>query len=531
MKNLLHNIRFYILAGSIILSLAIYLWIMVTVSLGISQTAKLVEDYGLISLIYLYLTLLAGPFCYTFSAFPYRGHYLKARRALGVGAFYFGLLHTAISLFGQLGGFSGLTFLDNKYLFAVVLGFIALFIFSLLTITSFDYAVEKLSFPKWKLLHRFVYLAGILILIHTVMLGTHFSILSNVIPQITFIALAFLFLLEAPRFDKYIDKIIQIPQFGMSFVFVAILLSVIFFTVINPLIPSTSGGVSFDIHAAHRQLAQQALQQSQQNSFGTNNNLNNIPGLSGDRTRRYTVSMSTEPANPEPNQDVTLHFTVYDASSGNKVSLFKILYTKQMHFIIVNSDLTYFTHIHPTEDENGVFSITTQFPKDDLYHLYTEFWPFGGIEQQIGFTLPVGQVPSQLTFSKATPDADKAKTFGDYSVSVYTHGGLTAQEMSLGYQTISFTIKNANTGKLITTLKPYLASFGHLTMIKQNSFDFIHVHPFSLVVPPPNANGGPTVNFLPIGIYGSFKPGVYRAFAEFNPDNQLITADFTIRVN
>src|SRR6266566_2623848 len=97
MKNLFNNIRFYVLAGSIVLSLAMYLWIIITVPLGISQIAKLVEDYGLISLVYLYLTLLAGPFCYTFRSFLYKGQFLKARRALGVVTFYFAFLHTVIS--------------------------------------------------------------------------------------------------------------------------------------------------------------------------------------------------------------------------------------------------------------------------------------------------------------------------------------------------------------------------------------------------------------------------------------------------
>jgi hypothetical protein len=67
-------------------------------------------------------------------------------------------------------------------------------------------------------------------------------------------------------------------------------------------------------------------------------------------------------------------------------------------------------------------------------------------------------------------------------------------------------------------------------MINEKTFDFIHVHPFSLTVPPPGANGGPTIDFLPIGIYGPFKPGVYHAFAEFNPNNELFTADFTVKI-
>jgi hypothetical protein len=102
--------------------------------------------------------------------------------------------------------------------------------------------------------------------------------------------------------------------------------------------------------------------------------------------------------------------------------------------------------------------------------------------------------------------------------------------MTFGNQTISFTVKDATTHKPITTLKPYLASFGHLVMIDESTYTYLHVHPFTLVAPPPNANGGPTVDFLPIGIYGPIKPGIYRLFAQFNPDGNLFTADFTVKV-
>jgi len=361
------------------------------------------------------------------------------------------------------------------------------------------------------------------------MLGTHFSNLSSSIPQILFIAIAFLLLLEAPRFDTVLKRYFSLPSFGLSFVIIAVSLGVVFFTIINPVVSTANGGIYFDIHAAHRQLAQQALQQSQQNTIGNNALLATIPGLQGDRTKRYTVSMSTDPVNPQPNQDVTIHFKIYDASSGNKIIYFRTLYEKPMHFIITNSNLSYFHHIHPTQAGSD-FTITTQMPANDMYHLYITFQPFGGIEQQFAFTLPVGQLPSTLITSKTRPDTNKTKTFGDYAVSIDTHGELNASTMSTGQQTITYVIKDAKTGKPITNLKPYLAAFGHLTMIKQDTFDFIHVHPYNLKAPPPNANGGPTVDFLPIGIYGLFKPGIYRAFAEFNPDGKLFTADFTMEV-
>lgn len=517
MKNLRYNIRFYVLVSSIVLSGIIYAITAFVIPPGYTQSVLLEEYYGFLSLFYLYLALLAGPFCHTFRSFPYRGQFLKARRAIGVSAFYFAYLHTTITLFFMLGGISGLTYLDSQELGAVITGFIALFIMLILTITSFDYAVDKLTFRKWKLIHRLAYFAGIFVLVHVLLIGIHYSSLSGLIPQITFIALAFLLLLESPRFDNVLKKFMNVPKLSFSTVFFLLIFSVFYFSVVNPLFGS-SGSFSFDIHAAHEKEALAALQQNSGN-------------YTSNQASRYTVTMSSDQANPQPNQDVTLRFNVFDASSGNRVTFFNMDNAKQMHLFIVNNDLTYFAHLIPDHsDVEQDFSITTQFPTNGTYHLYLQFLPFNGTEQQEAFTLPVGQNPAQQTISQAKPDSDKTKKFSKYLVSVDTHGPLTAAGMSLGGEIISFTVTNAKTHKPVTTLKPYLGSFGMLTMINEKTFAIVHA-PMSNTLQTSENNAGPVINFTPKAIYGQFTPGIYRAFVELNPDNHLFTANFTVKVN
>lgn len=203
-KSWFGNIRFYVLIFSLIFSISVYVWVTATIPQGSLQIIRLTQAYSLTAITFLYFVLLAGPFCYTFRKFPFRAQYLKARRAIGVSTFYFAFLHANFAFFGELEGFGGLGFLSNKYLLAISLSFTALIILSLMTATSFDFMIAKLTFPKWKLLHRFVYLAGILILIHALLIGSHFKDLSGVIPNILFIALAFLLLLEAPRFLNFL---------------------------------------------------------------------------------------------------------------------------------------------------------------------------------------------------------------------------------------------------------------------------------------------------------------------------------------
>lgn len=527
MTKLFQNIRFYILVITFGLVFGAYLYIKVTISDSLTaQTIKLEQIYGFLSVVYLYIALLATPLTRFFPSLPFRGSFIKARRAIGISAFIFGLLHFAISFLGNLGGFSGLGFLDSKYLIGIGLGFVSLIILLLMASTSFDFIEEKLGFKTWKILHRLVYLAGLLIIIHVFWLGAHFTNLFGLVPQIFLAALVFLFILEAIRLDEYLKSKFQIlPQFGLSFlifiIFTSIFLTIIYF-------PGGSDNSSiFNIHAQHIQLAKQA--QTGSLNLPTNNpNLLNNPAFQGDPTRRFTVSFLYSD-NIKPNQDIILKFRVYDANSGNKMEFFQRVYAKVMHLVIVDSSLTYFNHIHPNLTDDG-FEITTQFPHDGQYHLYINYQPLGAIEQQQAFTLNIGNGGINIPTSNSQPDTNLTRTFGEFEVTLTKPDPLLASVLSIGGQTLTFTIKDSQSHQPITTLKPYLAAFGHLVMINEATFDYIHVHPANILPPVANSNGGPDVQFLPLGLYGPIKPGVYRVFAQFNPDNNLFTADFTVKI-
>ncbi len=522
MEKYLRNIRFWVLLFSLTYSIAAFFFVRLTTQEGSLQIIKLTRLYALTALLYLYVSLLIGPLVYTFKRLPFSGKIYHARRAVGVSVFYFGLLHASFAFFGQLGGFGGLPYLSNKYLLAISLSFTALCILAIMASTSFDFMVRKLG-SKWKIIHRFVYLAGILVLIHALLLGTHFADLSGLVPQIVFGVLVILLFLEANRLDEFLErKKINLPRFGIATIILSALVVGIFIYFFAP--AGSNGTLSLGIHAQHIQLAKQAQQEL------TNSNPPNIPGLQGDRNRRFTASF-LHPDSIQPSQDTTLKFQVYDASSGSPINFFLRVYAYPMHLMIVDSTLSYFEHIHPTQQGNE-FAITTQFPKPGFYHLYIQFQPLGGIEQQMAFTLPVGiNGDDKVSPSTQPVDTNFTKAFEDYEVTLDTHGNLKADDMTLGKDTLSFTIKDAKTKAPITTLKPFMAAFGHLTMINEQTYDFIHVHPNNLVAPPPDASGGPTVDFLPIGIYGPFKPGIYRAFGEFSTKAGTdFDTDFTVKV-
>ncbi len=183
---------------------------------------RLQQAYGFFSLVYLYIALLATPLSAVFPRFPGIGTYLQARRAFGVSAFFFAFLHTSVVFFGQLGGFNGLSYLSPVYLISITLGTVGLLILLLMSLTSFDYAIEKMGFKNWKRLHRFIYLGGIAVLVHVFLIGSHTNGLESAGSQVIFLSLVILALLEAVRIDRKRNKKLFLGSFGYFTAVVAI---------------------------------------------------------------------------------------------------------------------------------------------------------------------------------------------------------------------------------------------------------------------------------------------------------------------
>ena len=168
---------------------------------GNLQTIRLEQVYGFTSLFLLFLALLATPLTKTIPNLPFKEGYLHSRRAIGVLTFYYAALHVGIAFFKQLDGFHGLKYLDNTYLVSIIAGVSALFILMLMALTSTDWAVRTLTFKNWKRLHRLVYVAGWLIVLHVFLIGTHY-IRHTIYFYITIITIALLVVLEIIRVMK-----------------------------------------------------------------------------------------------------------------------------------------------------------------------------------------------------------------------------------------------------------------------------------------------------------------------------------------
>lgn len=202
MNKLLGNVRFYIITSALILALIMYTVVKSVVPVDV-QMSRLVQVYAIAATIYLYLALLISPLIHSFRSIPHAGTLVKSRRGLGISAYIFACLHVYIVIFVNIGGITRFLSLPEQFMFPMRFGLIAFFILTLLAITSFDSVMRKMTFPKWKWLHRSVYLASILVITHALLLGEHFSDLSALIPRIFTIALVALILLEIPRLITY----------------------------------------------------------------------------------------------------------------------------------------------------------------------------------------------------------------------------------------------------------------------------------------------------------------------------------------
>ncbi|HJQ07938.1 MAG TPA: ferric reductase-like transmembrane domain-containing protein [Candidatus Saccharimonadales bacterium] len=194
-RNLPNNNRFYILTFSVLLSVFTLCLLRIQIPSDQLFYIRTEQVYGFISVAFLYTALIISPIEKVVGKRESVKNLLFARRAIGVSAAYFALLHAAVALWGQFGGFGGLVLLPDRFVWALIFGVTALIVLFLMAATSFDKVIKFMTFRKWKWLHRFVYMGSVLIILHVWMIGTHVAY--DWVQLATFIPLSLLFGLEA----------------------------------------------------------------------------------------------------------------------------------------------------------------------------------------------------------------------------------------------------------------------------------------------------------------------------------------------
>jgi sulfoxide reductase heme-binding subunit YedZ len=199
--NTIRSTRRLIYLMSLIVAIVCYGYVTANTQSSSLSKIRLTEIYGFTAAAGLYLALIISPIYAVFSGLPGYRLLRGGRRAIGVSTCAFAVLHTLIGFFGLLGGWRGLSFLTPLRFTDVMLSAVALLILCALALTSSNRAQAALGM-RWQTLHRLVYPAALLTLIHMIVVGAHFLRWGSAALLLTVVVLVLL-VLEALRLSRH----------------------------------------------------------------------------------------------------------------------------------------------------------------------------------------------------------------------------------------------------------------------------------------------------------------------------------------
>jgi hypothetical protein len=226
----------------------------------------------------------------------------------------------------------------------------------------------------------------------------------------------------------------------------------------------------------------------------------------------YFMQFTTAPSAIEPNKEVKLSLTPKKQGSENEQVALETEHEKKIHLILVSDDLSWFDHIHPEYSADGSYQVTAKFPAAGTYKAFADYKPSGGNhvvdkqEIQVAGTAPAAKTYAgeKLTGSSANYSFELKPTGGKLLTGALMH--------------ISGIIKKDGREIDANTLDNYLGAKAHFVMISLNEKEYLHVHP--------------SVDKGQFDLHTNFeKPGIYRAWVQFNADGKIHTIDFTINVS
>ncbi|MFH0971393.1 MAG: ferric reductase-like transmembrane domain-containing protein [Candidatus Micrarchaeota archaeon] len=137
------------------------------------------------------ISLIIGPLQ---SLWP-KYNYLNFRRSFGVGGFFLIIAHAYSVVMFRFGGNALNAFANlNPLQSALAFGSLAYLLLFPLLLTSTDWAMRKLKFNNWKLLHRTIYFTWILAVLHFLIIRP--GQLMNIAGYLLLAATALVFLLQ-----------------------------------------------------------------------------------------------------------------------------------------------------------------------------------------------------------------------------------------------------------------------------------------------------------------------------------------------
>jgi hypothetical protein len=245
-------------------------------------------------------------------------------------------------------------------------------------------------------------------------------------------------------------------------------------------------------------------------------------------TREYILDLGASPGAVGAGEPFTLSLRVRHPGTGAPVRDFEVVHDKRFHLFLVSHDMSVFQHAHPDMDDEGTWTIETLVPSPGYYRVLSDFVPTGGSPQFIGRTFATAGFDGDLGSASArlVPDTVWTKTAGTITASVSFEPAMLVAGQ---YGHLDFSLSDAATGRPVTDLERYLDAYGHTLILSDDLAEVVHAHPsewYDERLAHDRALGGPHVRFegyLP-------RPGMYRAWTQFQRHGELTTFTFTFRV-
>lgn len=265
-----------------------------------------------------------------------------------------------------------------------------------------------------------------------------------------------------------------------------------------------------------------------------------VPSAAFD-VRDYELEFRTEPSVPRAAEPLTLLFTIRHPETHEVVRDFVTVHDQRYHLFVVSQDLQHFEHLHPTQRDEGSWSIEIMLPRPGAYKVLSDFLPQGGAGQFVARPLITADYDGDLIAANALlpHDGETSKTVGSLTATLSFDPPTFLANL---YGHLNFYVTDASTGEPVTDLQLYLGAFGHTLILSEDLVDYVHSHPLDLTtrseesgpmlymaphgVDPASLRGGPQVTFdglMP-------RPGRFRAFTQFRRHDELHTFTFTFDV-
>lgn len=240
----------------------------------------------------------------------------------------------------------------------------------------------------------------------------------------------------------------------------------------------------------------------------------------GERKMPFRLEVQNWPKIARAGETINLTMVVLDEKSGKVVSDFEIVHEQKFHLLIVSRDLGWFLHEHPVMDAKGLWTIPLTFPAGGEYGINGDVAP-----RNRGSMILTTSV--KVTGPPPTWDTSLTPSMGP-SVDGSLRGTIAPASSPIpsGQSTaLTVGLEDVGTGKPAGDTQAWLGAAGHLMIFHEDGKTVVHSHPAE------NEEAMALVREGQVTFNARFpKPGLYRAYAQFQRANKIHTLRFTLEV-